>query len=64
MPVPLNFTIMEIKFTARYPAWLSEMVRIFDLKISAMSKYCSTMQQSMHTVFGGPRNLQMIQMFA
>lgn len=64
MPVPLNFTILEIKFTARYPAWLSEMVRIFDLKISAMSKYCSSVQQSMLTGFDGPRNLHLTHMFA
>ncbi|NLH16499.1 MAG: polyphosphate polymerase domain-containing protein [Phycisphaerae bacterium] len=64
MPIPLDFTILEIKFTARYPAWLSELVRAFDLKVSAMSKYCSSVQQSMLTGFGGPRNLQILQRFA
>lgn len=64
MPVPLTFTTLEIKFTARYPAWLSEMVRIFDLNVSAMSKYCSTIEQSMMTGFGGPRHLNLLSMMA
>lgn len=64
MPVPLDFTILEIKFTSRYPAWLSEMVRMFDLPVSAMSKYCSCVQQSMMTGFGGPRHLNMWSMMA
>ncbi len=62
--VPLDFTILEIKFTGRYPPWLSEMVRYFDLKVSAMSKYVSSVRQSMLTGFGGPRNLQILQRFA
>ena len=44
--VPMDFVVLEIKFTERYPAWLSEMVKIFDLKQTAMSKYVSTIKQS------------------
>jgi hypothetical protein len=64
MPVLMNFVILEIKFTARYPAWLSELVRSFDLTVSAMSKYCSTVQQSMLTGFDGPRHLNLLSMMA
>ncbi|MCF7956331.1 MAG: polyphosphate polymerase domain-containing protein [Phycisphaerae bacterium] len=44
--VPLNFVILEIKFTQRFPAWLSNMVKCFNLKQSAFSKYVSTIEQS------------------
>jgi hypothetical protein len=64
MSVPMEFVVLEIKFTSRYPAWLSEMVRIFDLPVSAMSKYCSCVQQSMMTGFGGPRHLNLTSMMA
>lgn len=45
-PVSMDFVILEIKFTNRYPAWLSDMVKIFDLKQTAMSKYCASVRQS------------------
>ena len=44
--VPYNFVILEIKFTQRFPAWLSNMVKCFDLKQKAFSKYASTIEQS------------------
>lgn len=44
--VPLNFVILEIKFTQRFPFWLSDMVKCFDLKQGAFSKYVSTIKQS------------------
>ena len=52
--VPMDFVILEIKFTERYPAWLSEMVKVFDLKQTAMSKYVSTVKQSSAMGYGGP----------
>ncbi len=64
LPVALNFSILEIKFTARYPGWLSEMVRIFDLKVTSMSKYASSIRQSAMTGFSAPRYSQVIQLFA
>jgi len=64
MGVPVEFVVLEIKYTSRYPAWLSEMVRIFDLKIGAFSKYASCVRQSMLTGFDGPRYSQLIQLFA
>ncbi len=44
--VPLNFVVLEIKFTQKFPAWLSDMVKCFDLKQGAFSKYVSTIKQS------------------
>lgn len=44
--VPLNFVVLEIKFSQRFPAWLSSMVKCFDLKQGAFSKYVSTVKQS------------------
>ena len=44
--VPMDFTILEIKFTKSFPLWLNGLVKIFDLKQTAMSKYASSVQQS------------------
>jgi SPX domain protein involved in polyphosphate accumulation len=44
--VPFNFVILEIKFTQKFPSWLSDLVRCFDLKQGAFSKYVSTIKQS------------------
>lgn len=44
--VPLNFVILEIKFTQHFPFWLSDMVKCFNLKQGAFSKYVSTLKQS------------------
>ena len=53
--VPMEFVILEIKFTARYPAWLSQMVKAFDLKQTAMSKYVESVKQSCSMGFCGPQ---------
>ncbi|MCI0499208.1 MAG: polyphosphate polymerase domain-containing protein [Planctomycetales bacterium] len=58
--VAIDFVILEIKFTARYPAWLSDMVKIFDLKQTTMSKYCSSIKQSCQLAFCAPNMEQMI----
>ncbi|MHC5145368.1 MAG: polyphosphate polymerase domain-containing protein, partial [Planctomycetota bacterium] len=52
--VPMDFVILEIKFTDRYPFWLTDMVKIFDLKQTAMSKYVSTVKQSCNMGFCAP----------
>lgn len=38
--------ILEIKFTGRYPAWLSRMIRYFDLQARSMSKYASSVKNA------------------
>ena len=53
--VAMEFVILEIKFTARYPAWLSQMVKTFDLKQTAMSKYVESVKQSCSMGFCSPR---------
>ena len=44
--LPIDFVILEIKFTSRYPAWLSEMVKATCLYQTAMSKYASSVKQA------------------
>jgi hypothetical protein len=38
--------ILEIKFTGRYPAWLSQMARCFNLRQQSVSKYVASVKQS------------------
>jgi len=52
--VPLNFVILEIKFTGRYPAWLGRMVGCLNLRRSSMSKYASAIKQSCSLGFCAP----------
>ncbi len=40
--IPLPYVVLEIKFTDHYPAWLEEMIRLFNLNLSSMSKYVSS----------------------
>lgn len=52
---PLDMVILEIKFTARYPAWLSRMVQCFDLDVQSTSKYATSVQHSCRLGFCGPQ---------
>ncbi|MBN1764290.1 MAG: polyphosphate polymerase domain-containing protein [Sedimentisphaerales bacterium] len=47
--IPIPFVILEIKFTGHYPAWLNEMVHVFNLNRSSMSKYVTSIKQSQQT---------------
>ncbi len=38
--------ILEIKFTNRYPAWLSQMVKYFNLEARSISKFASSITNS------------------
>ncbi|MHC4483393.1 MAG: VTC domain-containing protein [Planctomycetota bacterium] len=51
----LEGVILEIKFTARYPAWLSRMVRYFDLQQRSISKYVTSVKQSCLVGYCAPR---------
>lgn len=51
---PMNHVILEIKFTDHYPAWLSRMVKCFDLKVQSTSKYATSLQHSSRLGFCGP----------
>jgi SPX domain protein involved in polyphosphate accumulation len=43
--LPINFVVLEIKFTNQFPAWLVELTRMFDLNRQSMSKYCNSVRQ-------------------
>ena len=44
--LPIDFVVLEIKFTDKYPIWLHDMVRLFNLNRQSMSKYCSSIQHA------------------
>jgi hypothetical protein len=39
IPTPVEGTVLEIKFTDRYPAWVREMIRAFGLHRQSVAKY-------------------------
>jgi len=43
---PSRDVILEIKFTERYPAWLSQMAKCFNLRQQSVSKYVASVKQS------------------
>ncbi|MCX5645393.1 MAG: polyphosphate polymerase domain-containing protein [Phycisphaerae bacterium] len=47
-------TILEIKFTGRYPAWLTRLVRDFELEVTPVSKYATSITQACRLGFCGP----------
>lgn len=49
-----NKVILEIKFTGHYPAWLSHVVRNFNLRKQSMSKYATSVKQSSLMGFCAP----------
>jgi len=51
----LGRVILEIKFTARYPAWLSRMVEFFNLGQESISKYVTSIKQSCQLGFCAPQ---------
>lgn len=54
MDHPMKMVILEIKFTSRYPAWLSRVVKCFNLQQVSMSKYASSVQHSCVMGFCAP----------
>ncbi len=49
-----GYTILEIKFNGRYPAWLNRLVRHFNLEARAISKYATSIQQACRFGFCAP----------
>lgn len=45
-PHHLNAVILEVKFTGRYPIWLSRMIKCFDLRRQSFSKYVNSLKKS------------------
>ena len=54
-PCPMSGEILEIKFTGRYPPWLSHMVKAFGLISQSMSKYTASINQSSLLGFCSPK---------
>jgi hypothetical protein len=50
----LNAVILEIKFTGRYPAWLSRMAECFDLNQRSASKYATSIKRACLAKFCAP----------
>jgi hypothetical protein len=53
-PFTLGGVILEVKFTDRYPAWLSQMVKYFNLRPQSISKYASSIKESFSLQFCAP----------
>lgn len=45
-PLTIGGVILEIKFTNRYPVWLSQMVKCFNLEAESISKFASSIRDS------------------
>jgi hypothetical protein len=43
--VPIDFVVLEIKFTEYFPAWLVDLTKIYNLNRQSMSKYGNTVRQ-------------------
>lgn len=53
--VSLHGVILEIKFTGRFPAWLSRMATYFNLKQRSMSKYTTSVKNACMLRFCAPK---------
>ncbi|AQT67880.1 VTC domain protein [Anaerohalosphaera lusitana] len=53
--VSMDFVVLELKFTARYPMWLTHLVKSFALPQSAMSKYGASVEQACEDGFCAPQ---------
>lgn len=53
-PFTIGGVILEIKFTDCYPAWLSRLVKHFDLQARSISKFASSLKDSCSLRFCGP----------
>jgi len=51
----LEGVVLEIKFTGRYPAWISQMVECFNLTKGPMSKYASSIKKACILRFCAPK---------
>jgi len=54
-PYTVGGVVLEIKFTDHYPAWLSEMVKCFNVQQQSISKYASSISESCSLRFCAPQ---------
>jgi len=52
---PLDGVVLEIKFTGRYPAWLGQMVKCFNLQRRSISKYVRSIKKACLLRFCAPK---------
>lgn len=45
-PIHLNYVVLEVKFTERYPAWLGQIAEYFELQRQSISKYVCSVKHS------------------
>jgi len=50
-----NYVVLEIKFTGRFPAWLSQMVKCFNLRQQSVSKYARSVKGACLLKFCAPK---------
>jgi hypothetical protein len=53
--MPINDVILEIKFTSRFPAWLTRMAKCLELQQRSFSKYANCVKGASSLKFGVPR---------
>ena len=53
--LPINGVVLEIKFTGRYPFWMSQMVKCLNLKQQSISKYANSVKGSCLMKFCAPK---------
>ena len=51
----LNGVILEVKFTERYPVWLSQMAEYFNLRQRSLSKYATSIKKAHSLGFCAPK---------
>ncbi len=56
-PISREGVILEIKFTARYPAWLSRMIAYLNLRQDSFSKYATSITSACSLGFCAPQLL-------
>ena len=56
-PISREGVILEIKFTARYPAWLSRMIACLNLRQDSFSKYATSVTDACSLGFCSPQLL-------
>jgi SPX domain protein involved in polyphosphate accumulation len=52
---PINDVILEIKFTSRFPAWLTHLVRCLELQQQSFSKYANCVCGASAMKFSAPK---------
>ena len=45
--IPPNLVVLEVKYKKFMPVWTMNMIRIFDLRLTTVSKYCEAMNNSL-----------------